>query len=52
MTEPLLVVRSRRVVTDSIAPAAIHVRAGTPRQADQIDVVEDRVQHGPQGTES
>jgi len=32
--------------------APIHVRAGTPRQADQIDVVEDRVQHGPQGTES
>ena len=29
MTQPLLVVRSRRVVTDSIAPAAIHVRAGT-----------------------
>src|SRR4051812_39743827 len=28
MTQPLLVVRSRRVVTDSIAPAAIHVRAG------------------------
>ncbi|HEY0990552.1 MAG TPA: amidohydrolase family protein, partial [Kofleriaceae bacterium] len=29
MSEPLLVVRSRRVVTDSIAPGAIHVRAGT-----------------------
>jgi allantoinase len=29
MTEPLLVVRSRRVVTDAVAPAAIHVRAGT-----------------------
>jgi allantoinase len=28
MTEPLLVVRSRRVVTDTVAPAAIHVRAG------------------------
>ncbi len=28
MTDPLLVVRSRRVVTDTIAPAAIHVRAG------------------------
>ncbi|HET9621248.1 MAG TPA: allantoinase AllB [Kofleriaceae bacterium] len=28
MTEPLLVVRSRRVVTETIAPAAIHVRAG------------------------
>ncbi|HET7499388.1 MAG TPA: allantoinase AllB [Kofleriaceae bacterium] len=28
MIEPLLVVRSRRVVTDAIAPAAIHVRAG------------------------
>src|SRR3954471_19165642 len=28
MTQPLLVVRSRRVVTDAIAPAAIHVRAG------------------------
>jgi allantoinase len=28
MTEPLLVVRSRRVVTDAIAPAAIHVRGG------------------------
>jgi len=28
MTEPLLVVRSRRVVTDTIAPAAIHVRGG------------------------
>jgi allantoinase len=28
MTEPLLVVRSRRVVTEMIAPAAIHVRAG------------------------
>jgi len=27
--QPLLVVRSRRVVTDTIAPAAIHVRAGT-----------------------
>jgi allantoinase len=29
MTEPLLVLRSRRVVTGAIAPAAIHVRAGT-----------------------
>jgi allantoinase len=28
MTPPLLVVRSRRVVTDTIAPAAIHVRGG------------------------
>lgn len=28
MNQPLLVVRSRRVVTDTIAPAAIHVRAG------------------------
>src|SRR5258706_14525254 len=28
-TGPLLVVRSRRVVTDTIAPAAIHVRGGT-----------------------
>src|SRR5262245_50359055 len=28
MTEPLLVVRSRRVVTDAIAPAAIHIRDG------------------------
>ncbi|TMQ06150.1 MAG: allantoinase AllB [Deltaproteobacteria bacterium] len=28
MAEPLLVVRSRRVVTDIVAPAAIHVRAG------------------------
>src|SRR5215468_1797073 len=28
MAQPLLVVRSRRVVTDTIAPAAIHVRAG------------------------
>jgi len=28
MTEPVFVLRSRRVVTDSIAPAAIHVRAG------------------------
>ena len=32
--------------------APIHVRAGTPRQPDQIDVLEDRVQQGPQGTES
>src|SRR4029078_7509956 len=29
MYEPLLVVRSRRVVTDAIAPAAVHIRAGT-----------------------
>jgi allantoinase len=28
MADPLLVVRSRRVVTDRVAPAAIHVRAG------------------------
>lgn len=28
MTQPLLVVRSRRVVTRTIAPAAIHVRGG------------------------
>ncbi|HEY6178195.1 MAG TPA: amidohydrolase family protein, partial [Kofleriaceae bacterium] len=28
MTQPLLVVRSRRVVTDTVAPAAIHVRGG------------------------
>jgi allantoinase len=28
MTPPLLVVRSRRVVTETIAPAAIHIRAG------------------------
>lgn len=28
MTQPLLVVRSRRVVTDAIAPAAIHIRGG------------------------
>src|ERR1700755_595522 len=28
MTEPLLVVRSRRVVTQTVAPAAIHVRGG------------------------
>ncbi|HEY0189939.1 MAG TPA: allantoinase AllB [Kofleriaceae bacterium] len=28
MIEPLLVVRSRRVVTDRIAPAAIHIRGG------------------------
>jgi len=28
MTQPLLVVRSRRVVTQTIAPAAIHVRGG------------------------
>ena len=28
MAQPLLVVRSRRVVTDTIAPGAIHVRAG------------------------
>src|SRR5262245_52520030 len=28
MAQPLLVVRSRRVVTDIIAPAAIHIRAG------------------------
>ncbi len=32
--------------------APIHVRAGTPRQAEQIDVLDDRVQQGPQGTES
>jgi segregation and condensation protein A len=32
--------------------APIHVRAGTPRQADQIDDMDDRVQQGPQGTES
>jgi allantoinase len=29
MDEPLLVVRSRRVVTEAIAPAAIHIRRGT-----------------------
>ncbi len=29
MTQPLLVVRSRRAVTETIAPAAIHIRAGT-----------------------
>src|SRR5678815_2490680 len=29
MIDPLLVVRSRRVVTEAIAPAAIHIRAGT-----------------------
>jgi allantoinase len=29
MAPPLLVVRSRRVVTETIAPAAIHIRAGT-----------------------
>jgi allantoinase len=28
MTEPLLVLRSRRVVTDAVGPAAIHVRGG------------------------
>ena len=28
MTQPFLVVRSRRVVTETIAPAAIHIRAG------------------------
>jgi allantoinase len=28
MAQPLLVVRSRRIVTDTIAPGAIHVRAG------------------------
>src|SRR5262245_29701459 len=43
MTEPLLVVRSRRVVTnamvDAIAPAAIHVRGGAiERVADWDDV--------------
>ena len=32
--------------------APIHVRAGTPRSAEQIDVLDDRVQQGPQGTES
>jgi segregation and condensation protein A len=32
--------------------APIHVRAGTPRQADQIDGMDDRALPGPQGTES
>ena len=32
--------------------APIHVRAGTPRTAEQIDDMDDRVQQGPQGTES
>jgi segregation and condensation protein A len=32
--------------------APIHVRAGTPRQADQIDEMDDRAPPGPQGTES
>jgi segregation and condensation protein A len=31
--------------------APIHVRAGTPRTAEQIDAMDDRVQQGPQGTE-
>lgn len=39
MTEPLLVMRSRRVVTDAIGPAAIHVRGGViERVADWNDV--------------
>src|SRR5688500_9498847 len=39
MTEPLLVVRSRRVVTGAIGPAAIHIRGGTiERVADWDDV--------------
>ena len=39
MIEPLLVVRSRRVVTDTIAPAAIHIRGGRiERVADWADV--------------
>jgi segregation and condensation protein A len=32
--------------------APIHVRAGTPRQADPIDEMDDRAPPGPQGTES
>jgi segregation and condensation protein A len=32
--------------------APIHVRAGTPRQADPIDDIDDRAVPGPQGTES
>jgi segregation and condensation protein A len=32
--------------------APIHVRAGTPRQANQIDDMDDRPVQGPQGTES
>ena len=32
--------------------APIHVRAGTPRQADPIDDMDDRALPGPQGTES
>src|ERR1043165_4816873 len=39
MTQPLLVVRSRRVVTDAIAPAAIHIRAGTIEQVAAWDDV-------------
>ena len=31
--------------------APIHVRAGTPRQADPIDDIDDRAVPGPQGTE-
>jgi segregation and condensation protein A len=31
--------------------APIHVRAGTPRQADPIDDIDDRALPGPQGTE-
>jgi segregation and condensation protein A len=31
--------------------APIHVRAGTPRQAEQIDGMDDRALPGPQGTE-
>src|SRR5882762_5179013 len=38
MTEPLLVVRSRRVVTETIAPAAIHIRSG---QIDRVAAWED-----------
>jgi len=31
--------------------APIHVRAGTPRPAEQIDDLDGRAQPGPQGTE-
>ena len=39
MTAPLLVLRSRRVVTDVIGPAAIHIRAGTIERVAAWDVV-------------
>ncbi len=32
--------------------APIHVRAGTPRTAEQIDAMDEQVRHDPQGTES